>query len=111
MSRPERTSHDQPHSQHVSEQHLLGPDVEKARYDLGAQVLATVDGEGGQIVVDALADIAPALAHHVVAYAFGDVYARPASPMHNASSSLSACSPLSTAANPSSKSTSTPHST
>lgn len=64
-------------SHQVSEQHLLGPDVEQARYDRGAQVLAAVDGEGGQSVVDALADIAPALAHHVVAYAFGDVYARP----------------------------------
>jgi 4-carboxymuconolactone decarboxylase len=63
-------------SQHVSE-HLLGPAVEQARYDRGAQVLAAVDGEGGQSVVDALADIAPALAHHVVSYAFGDVYARP----------------------------------
>src|ERR1035437_5528435 len=40
------------HSQHVSEQHLLGPDVEQARYDRGAQVLAA-------------------------AYAFGDVSARP----------------------------------
>ena len=54
------------HSQHV-EQHLLGPDVEQARYDRGAQVLAAVDGEGGQSVVDALADIAPALGRHVVA--------------------------------------------
>jgi 4-carboxymuconolactone decarboxylase len=27
--------------------------------------------------LDALADIAPALAHHVVAYGFGEVYARP----------------------------------
>ncbi|PZS26689.1 MAG: 4-carboxymuconolactone decarboxylase [Pseudonocardiales bacterium] len=58
-------------------QHPLGPRVEQARYDRGAQVLAAVDGEGGQRVVDALADIAPALAHHVVAYGFGDVYARP----------------------------------
>jgi 4-carboxymuconolactone decarboxylase len=57
------------HSQHVCEQHPLGPDVEQARYDRGAQVLAAVDGESGQNVVDALADIAPALAHHVVAYA------------------------------------------
>ncbi len=60
----------------------LGPDIdtaryEQARYDRGMQVLATVDGQGGQRVVDALADIAPALAHHVVAYGFGDVYARP----------------------------------
>jgi 4-carboxymuconolactone decarboxylase len=65
------------HSQQISEQHLLGPDIEQARYNRGAKVLAAVDGEGGQNVVDALADIAPALAHHVVAYAFGDVSARP----------------------------------
>jgi 4-carboxymuconolactone decarboxylase len=56
---------------------ILGPDVERARYDRGMQVLSAVDGEGGQRVVDALADIAPALAHHVVAYGFGEVYARP----------------------------------
>lgn len=56
----------------------LGPEVDQARYQRGAEVLASVDGEGGQGVVDALADIAPALAHHVVAYGFGDVYARPA---------------------------------
>jgi 4-carboxymuconolactone decarboxylase len=64
------------HSRHVSEQHLLGPNVEHARGARGAQVLAAVDGEGegGQSVVDALADIAPALAH-LVAYAFGDVCA------------------------------------
>ena len=56
---------------------LPGSDVERARYDRGAQVLSAVDGAGGQRVVDALADIAPALAHHVVAYSFGEVYARP----------------------------------
>ena len=56
---------------------LLGPEVEQARYERGAAVLSMVDGEGGQRVVDALADIAPALAHHVVAYGFGEVYARP----------------------------------
>ena len=55
----------------------LGAGVDQARYDRGAHVLAAVDGVGGQQVVDALADIAPALAHHVVAYGFGDVYARP----------------------------------
>ena len=69
------------HSHHVSEQHLLGPNVEHARDDRGAQVLAAAavdgegEGEGGQSVVDALADIAPALAH-LVAYAFGDVCGR-----------------------------------
>lgn len=56
---------------------LLGGDVDQARYDRGAAVLAAVDGEGGQRVIDALTGVAPALAHHVVAYGFGDVYARP----------------------------------
>jgi len=88
ISRPERTTMTtNTHSRHVSEQHLLGPAVEQARYDRGAQVLAAVDGEGGQSVVDALADIAPALAHHVVAYAFGtSTRARPhtcATPAHH----------------------------
>src|SRR5664280_2043046 len=79
MSRPERISyeHRSTNSHQVSEQQLLGPEVEQALYDRGAQVLAAVDGEGGQSVVDALADIAPAPAHHVVAFALGDVYARP----------------------------------
>lgn len=56
---------------------ILTEDVERARYERGAEMLARVDGEGGQKVVESLADIAPALAHHVVAYSFGDVYARP----------------------------------
>jgi 4-carboxymuconolactone decarboxylase len=55
----------------------LGPEVEQARYERGAQVLEAVDGDGGKRVIDALADIAPALGHHIVAYGFGDVYARP----------------------------------
>jgi 4-carboxymuconolactone decarboxylase len=55
---------------------ILTEDVERARYERGADMLARVDGEGGQRVVESLADIAPALAHHVVAYGFGDVYAR-----------------------------------
>jgi len=54
-----------------------GPEFEQARYARGRQVLDAVDGEGGQRVIDALADIAPALAHHVVAFGFGEVYARP----------------------------------
>jgi 4-carboxymuconolactone decarboxylase len=52
-------------------------DIEKARYERGAAVLAAVDGAGGQRVVDSLADIAPALAHHIVAFGFGEVYSRP----------------------------------
>lgn len=47
------------------------------RFDRGMEVLTRVDGEGGQRVVDALADISPELAHQVVAWGFGDVYSRP----------------------------------
>jgi len=56
---------------------LLGPAADRARYDRGAAVLAAVDGQGGQRVVDALADVAPAVAHHIVAFGFGEVYSRP----------------------------------
>lgn len=47
------------------------------RYQHGLEVLNAVDGEAGHNVVSALSDIAPALAEHVVAYGFGDVYGRP----------------------------------
>lgn len=47
------------------------------RYERGLATLDAVDGEGGRRVVDALADIAPDLARHVIAYGFGEVYARP----------------------------------
>lgn len=56
---------------------LLGPEVDRARYERGAAVLAAVDGRGGQAVIEALAGVAPALGQHVVAHGFGDVYARP----------------------------------
>lgn len=41
------------------------------------QILSELDEDSGQQVIDALADIAPTLAHHVVAFGFGDIYARP----------------------------------
>ncbi len=40
--------------------------------------MSAVVGEAGERVVEALADVAPALARHVVAYGFGEVYARAA---------------------------------
>jgi 4-carboxymuconolactone decarboxylase len=55
----------------------LTPEVDEARYQRGFEVLNAVDGEAGQQVVAALADVAPDLARHIVAYGFGDVYARP----------------------------------
>jgi 4-carboxymuconolactone decarboxylase len=43
------------------------------RFDRGMEILARVDGEGGQRVVDALADINPELGQQVVAWAFGEI--------------------------------------
>ncbi len=50
---------------------------EQERYKHGLEVLGAIDGDAGQKVVDSLADISPDLAHHVVAWGFGDIYARP----------------------------------
>ncbi len=51
--------------------------IKRDRYQYGLEVLNAVDGESGHKVVSALADIAPDLAHHVVAFGFGDIYSRP----------------------------------
>ncbi|GAA0355011.1 carboxymuconolactone decarboxylase family protein [Actinoallomurus spadix] len=47
------------------------------KYEHGLDVLRQVDGEAGQRVVDSLADISPELAHQIVAWGFGEIYARP----------------------------------
>jgi 4-carboxymuconolactone decarboxylase len=47
------------------------------RYESGRQVLDSVDGTAGANVIDSLKDIAPELAHQVVAWGFGEIYARP----------------------------------
>ncbi|MEV4395150.1 carboxymuconolactone decarboxylase family protein [Nonomuraea sp. NPDC049607] len=53
-----------------------GPQREQ-RYEHGLKVLREIDGEAGQRVVDALADVSPEMAHQVVAWAFGEIYDRP----------------------------------
>ncbi|MEV0401725.1 carboxymuconolactone decarboxylase family protein [Actinoallomurus sp. NPDC050550] len=50
------------------------------RYEHGMKVLEQVDGEAGQRIVNSLADTSPELGHQVVAWAFGDMYARPELP-------------------------------
>ena len=40
-------------------------------------MLATIDGDGGQAVVDSLSDIAPDFSRYLIEFAFGDIYARP----------------------------------
>lgn len=47
------------------------------RYERGLQTLESIDAGAGRKAIDALADIAPDLAHHVIAYGFGDIYSRP----------------------------------
>ncbi|MCU7723405.1 carboxymuconolactone decarboxylase family protein [Actinoplanes sp. KI2] len=43
----------------------------------GLDVLARIDGDAGTGVIGSLADLSPALGHHVAAFAFGDIYDRP----------------------------------
>jgi 4-carboxymuconolactone decarboxylase len=50
---------------------------EQERFKRGYEVLSAIDREAGQKVVESLADISPDLAHHVAAWGFGDIYARP----------------------------------
>ncbi len=47
------------------------------RRNHGLNVLARIDGHAGTTVIDSLADVSPALGHHVAAFAFGDIYDRP----------------------------------
>lgn len=47
------------------------------RFAEGLEVLQRVDGEAGQRVIDSLADISPELGHQIVAWGFGEIYARP----------------------------------
>lgn len=51
--------------------------IRQERFDHGKRVLDAVDGEAGARVIEALADIAPELGHQVVAWGFGEIYARP----------------------------------
>ena len=58
-------------------QHDVNSPENLARRERGLEVARTVDGEAAQAVIDSLADISPALGHHIAAFGFGDVYARP----------------------------------
>jgi 4-carboxymuconolactone decarboxylase len=50
------------------------------QYEHGLKILKEIDGEVGQKVIAALADVSPELGHQVIAWAFGDIYARPGLP-------------------------------
>ncbi|CAM3532335.1 carboxymuconolactone decarboxylase family protein [Tsukamurella ocularis] len=61
----------------MSEQYDIDSPASIARREAGLAVLAAIDGDAGQAVIDSLGEISPALAHHVAAWGFGEVYARP----------------------------------
>ncbi len=49
----------------------------ESRFEKGARALAEIDGQAGQNVIDALADIAPDFATLLIEFPFGDIYTRP----------------------------------
>ncbi|MDG4602303.1 MAG: carboxymuconolactone decarboxylase family protein [Defluviicoccus sp.] len=49
----------------------------ESRFDKGTRALAEIDGQAGQNVIDALADIAPDFARLLIEFPFGDIYTRP----------------------------------
>lgn len=50
--------------------------VRAERFAAGKKVLDAIDGNAGTTVIDALSDIAPELGYQIVAWGFGDIYAR-----------------------------------
>ncbi|GLK71975.1 4-carboxymuconolactone decarboxylase [Ancylobacter dichloromethanicus] len=50
---------------------------DESRLERGRRALAEIDGEAGEKVVAALADIAPDFAAYVIEFPFGDIYCRP----------------------------------
>lgn len=52
-------------------------DANESRLERGKRALARIDGEAGQHVIAALADIAPDFATYVFEFPFGDIYSRP----------------------------------
>ncbi|MBW7968956.1 carboxymuconolactone decarboxylase family protein [Bradyrhizobium sp. BR 10289] len=53
------------------------PNAGESRLERGRRALAEIDGQAGQAVVSALADIAPDFATYILEFPFGDIYSRP----------------------------------
>ncbi|MEN0117868.1 MAG: carboxymuconolactone decarboxylase family protein [Agrobacterium cavarae] len=51
--------------------------LSESRLERGKRVLAEIDGEAGEKVIAALADIAPGFATYLFEFPFGDIYSRP----------------------------------
>ena len=50
---------------------------QESRLSRGKRILSEIDGEAGEKVIHALADIAPDVAQYLLEFPFGDIYARP----------------------------------
>jgi hypothetical protein len=50
---------------------------DESRFDRGQRALSDIDGQAGEAVVAALADIAPDFARYLIEFPFGDIYSRP----------------------------------
>ena len=53
------------------------PRQNESRLERGRRRLAEIDGEGGERVIAALADVAPDFANYILEFPFGDIYDRP----------------------------------
>jgi 4-carboxymuconolactone decarboxylase len=51
--------------------------TQESRFDRGQRALSRIDGEGGEKVIAALADIAPDFGRYIIEFPFGDIYSRP----------------------------------
>lgn len=50
---------------------------DSSRYSRGWAKLREIDREGGERVIESLADIAPDFARYLIEFPFGDIYSRP----------------------------------
>ena len=53
------------------------PKTKESRLSRGRRALDDIDGQAGQAVIAALADIAPDFATYLFEFPFGDIYSRP----------------------------------
>jgi len=51
--------------------------MDNTRFMKGIQNLKSVDGKGGDAVIQSLEEISPDLGKYIIEFAFGDIYSRP----------------------------------
>ncbi len=57
--------------------HHAAEHAAESRFERGRRALAEIDGEAGERVITALANIAPDFARYLIEFPFGDIYSRP----------------------------------